>query len=223
MIAMEEDVFTLTVPTAVRLAPPRERELPEEPELRLPEFIFVHLHFYDTHNPMLRVSAPAVVYALYPPRLAARLLRAAVAAADVYTLLNPWGFTPWGRPSLPREWNVGAIVFGHNDVLACSLLYPEGPGFLTLGAVRVEGGWVAARADLSKWEKVWAIGDPSDLVPFTLPSEPLDSAIAEALRRATPPPSLWLNSYKKETGDEVEDDVIEGEGWRLTIPRLYLP
>jgi len=216
-----EDIFTLTVPTAMRLPPPPRREPLEEPELRLPEFIFVHLLFHDTRDLKTRISVPAVVYS-YPPRLAARLLRAAVAAAEVYMLLNPWGFTPWGKPSLPKEWKVGAVVFGHNDVIACAILHPDGPRFLTFGAVRIGSGWLAAKADLSEWERVWAIGEPSGLVPFIMPPEPLDSAIAEALQRAAPPPSFWLNSYKREVG-EVENTEVEVEGRRLAIPRLYLP
>ncbi|MEM2678706.1 MAG: hypothetical protein QXU62_08680 [Thermofilaceae archaeon] len=220
-----EDIFTLTVPTAMRLPlPPPRREPLEGPELRLPEFIFVHLLFYDTRNPMVRVSAPAVVYALYPPRLAARLLRAAVAAAEVYMLLNPWGFTPWGKPTLPKEWKVGAVVFGHNDVVACSILYPDGPSFLTLGAVRVEKGWLAAKADLSEWEKAWAIGEPpASAIPFSLPPEPLDSAVAAALRAAEHPHPLWLSEYEREVGGMVENTEVEVEGRRLAIPRLYLP
>ncbi|MEM4562490.1 MAG: hypothetical protein QXI55_00980 [Thermofilum sp.] len=222
---MEEDVFTLTVSTAVRLAPPsRERELPEEPELRLPEYIYVHLLFYDTRNPMVRVSAPAVVYGLYPLRLAARLLRAAVAAAEVCPQLTPQGFTPWGKPSLPKEWKVGAIVFGHNDVVACAILHPDSPGFLTFGAVRERGWWLVAKADLAEWEKTWAIGEPpSNVIPFTLPPEPLDSAVAAALGAAEHPHPLWLSEYEREMGGMVENEVVEVEGRRLAIPRLYLP
>ncbi|MEM4455524.1 MAG: hypothetical protein QXT28_12475 [Thermofilaceae archaeon] len=221
---MEEELILELIPppptTPGGLLPP-ERVPPPPPQVES-EYFFFHLLFYDARDPKTRISVPAVVYALYPLRLAARLLRAAVAAAEVYILLKPWGFTPWGKPSLPKEWKIGAAIFGHNDVVACSILHTEG-SFLTFGAVRGPEGWLVAKTDLSEWERAWAIGEPpTGLVPFTLPPEPLDSAVAEALQRAAPPPSFWLNSYKREVG-EVENEVIGVEGWRLTIPSLYLP
>lgn len=225
---MEEDIFTLTVSTAVvqrlALAPPREP--PEEPpEPKMPDFIFLHAQYEEEGA---YPCAPTVLYT-YPPRLAIRVLKAAMAAAEVYAVLAR---LPPARPEWfiwPDRWVLGAAVFGHKGVVSCAVITTAlpAPTIYALGAVRGPGGWWGIVAPLSKWEKAWATGEAPETLPVPLPPEPLDSAIADALRRAAPPPLPWLAEYEREVGRVVMRDYVDlpdpADPWGKTFRQLRIP